>query len=283
MAGFADRFAAEGNYATAISVARGVLVEYEERAIRDPAAYRPLVDRTRTRIEQLTARAVAEGADTEPRPSAFTLALVASASPEPTPEDEAVIARAKAEAERSGMTAYVNETLAGMAALRDADPVPGGDPRAQALTAGFERTIGRESRRRRVDATVYEAAVTAQVVPTRPERNLARRFARQSALLRRLGRERDAVTAAGEAVARYRERTDLDEDEKGYYAYSLVQVGEYRLGRGDVASARHGSFSGPIGEPGSMPAGWGLPIVLSPHEWRRLRRRLVGLARRLRR
>lgn len=342
MEGVVDHFTAEGNYAMAINAAGTVLREYEEQAAGDPGAYQPLVDRIKAKIERLTAEARAVGADTELRPSAFTQALIAVANPHPTPEDEAVIAAAKAAAEAEGMSGYVNETLAGMAAAARA-PDTRSDPRlAQSLarTAEFERTIQRDSRRRGVDGSVYEAAVTAAVLPMSPAGNLARRFARQAALLRRFGHEKDAMTAAGEAMRRYRDRDDLDDDEKGYFAYSMVEVVETRLARGDVPGARNvaaaamdlmieyrhrmiptgipdlvrngvllaecharlgdtpaaqqvlvdmttladtldASFGGPVGEPGTMPTGWGLPVVPSQKEWRALRKRLARLSRRL--
>lgn len=334
--GVIDQFAADGNYAMAINTARTVLSEYEEAAAEDSGAYQPLVERTRAKIERLTAEANAAGADTELRPSAFAQALVTSANPTPTPEDEAVIAEARAEAAAEGMSGYVDEALAGMAAV----PTGPRDAVSHTRTADFERTIRRDSTRRGVDGSVFEAAMTANTVPTTPDSNLARRFARQGALLRRFGHDKDAMIAAGEAVRRYHERAELDEDEQGYYAYSLVLVVEARVARGDINGARFAaatamdlmiehrrrliptgipdmvrnaillaecaarlgdlaaarqsavdattladsldaSFGGPIGEPGTMPVGWGLPIILSPKEWRTLRKRLARVSKRL--
>ncbi|MEU4160401.1 hypothetical protein [Actinoplanes sp. NPDC026670] len=41
-------------------------------------------------------------------------------------------------------------------------------------------------------------------------------------------------------------------------------------------------YGGPTGgEPGAMPDGWGLPIVVSPSEWKHLRKQLANLARKL--
>lgn len=182
-------------------------------------------------------------ADPQFQPSAFTRALIAAANPNPTPEDLAIIAQAKAEAAEQGMSDYVNEALAGIAAAAssNADPAAasGADnDRAQALTVEFEQLIKRERQRAKdVDGTTYEAVITASVLPTTPDRNLARRFARQSALLRRFGRHGEAVSAAAEACERYVDRTDLDDAEKGYYAYSMLLVAEDHLARRDVERA----------------------------------------------
>nr|MDT0656422.1 hypothetical protein [Micromonospora sp. DSM 115978] len=209
------------------------------------------------------------------------------------------------------------------------------------LSSAYQQRIEHVRRRaRRVDHTTYEAVLTANALPLAPDRDLARRFARQSALLHRFGQHREAVAAAVESSRRYQALPDLDDTERGYLAYSLLLVAEDLVERADSERALrpagvvadlfarfrdqmspHGvpdlvrarltlarcradlgmadaaapparearreiellvaAHGGPVGEPGSMPAGWGLPVVPTARQWRRLRRLVARTARRL--
>ena len=212
-------------------------------------------------------------------------------------------------------------------------------PHAEALvrTIEFDGQI-RDARRgrKRAHASVDTVVAECAAMPTATDRDLARKFAVQSALGRALGLRELAVAAAGETGRRIADETDLDAADDGYAAYSglvvaewfheqrqpdsvrrvasgamdrfvehralvtparipdlvrcglllgeaLVQLGRWPEARqvlGDVAYvADHleTSFGGPVGEPGSMPPGWGLPVVPTAKEWKATRKRLDKL------
>jgi hypothetical protein len=296
--GFVDELAGRGEWSQAVTLARSVLTEYEMEAEADPAGYAALVERARARLRSLLDEAEAEGAETEPRPSAFARSYVAADNASRAP-DTAALARA----------AEFDDHI------RDA-------------------RLGRKRVHPTVDAVIAECAD----LPTSDDRELARKSAVQSALGRALGQKELAVSAAGETGRRIADETDLDAVDDGYAAYcgltvaewfrerkephsvqrvasramdrfvehralltparipdlvrcglvlgeALVQLGRWGEARqvlGDVAFVADQldtSLGGPVGDPGSMPPGWGLPVVPTAKEWKATRKRLHKLHR----
>lgn len=297
-----DELAVREEWSNAVTLARTVLTEYELEAETDPEGYAPHVARAKMRLATLLDTAAAAGAEPAPGPSDFARSLVADVE-ESRPPEAAAVARA---AEFDGL-------------VRD----------------------GRR-RQRNVHASVDAVIAECAAMPTATDRELARKFAVQSALGRVLGQQELAVAAAGEAGRRLADETGLGAADDGYAAYSGLTVAEwfrdlkqpdsvrnvasramdrfveYRelltpfrlpdlvrcglvlgealvvLGRreearqvlGDVALVAdqlEKSFGGPVGEPGSMPPGWGLPVVPTPKEWKATLKRLHKLHPRPRR
>jgi hypothetical protein len=295
--GFVDELAGRGEWSQAVTLARSVLTEYEMEAETDPEGYAPLVERASARLRSLLDEAAAQGAETQPGPSAFARSLVAAVEGSRAP-DAAALARA---------AEFDDE-------IRDA-----------------------RRRRKRVHPSVDAVIAQCADLPTSDELELARKFAVQSALGRALDRKELAVGAAGEAGGRiadsdldtvddgyaaycgltvaewFRERREPHSVQRvasramdrfvehralvtpacvpdlvrcglvlGEALVQLGRWGEARQVLGDVAfiaDKLDATFGGPVGEPGCMPPGWGLPVVPTAKEWKATRKQLRKLHR----
>jgi hypothetical protein len=317
---FIDVLAASGEWRSAIDAARSVLASYEEGARTDPEAYAPLVERSRARLERLVAEAGRRGEPTAPEPGEFARRIVVqveserafprgAADPADGPRRIIEIADPEGTARADGFDAAIRRARAD----RRRHVHPSVDQRI-AGCADLPTLTETELARKFAVQSALGRALGERLLALNAAGECARRIADRRDLgaaddgyaaycgltvaewFRDRRNARSAVGIAADAMERFVRHRGLQSPGG---LPDLVRCGAVlgetllRLGRRDearrtvgdvrlVADTLDRTFGGPVGEPGSMPPGWGLPVVMTDREWKSVVRLLHKLEAKLR-
>jgi tetratricopeptide (TPR) repeat protein len=175
------------------------------------------------------------GVNPAPEPSAFAKALVAASDPSGPPDRAELIAQARQEAQEQGLVDVFDQAVANMSA--HGASAPGGTPSAGSdMAVDFDRAITTTRMGLWLGDQTVELALHKALAPVSPER-LGEKYARQAAILLRLGQPEMAQAAAVAAVAQFRAMADVDGEDAGYFAYSALTAAEGLLEQGVIDQA----------------------------------------------
>jgi tetratricopeptide (TPR) repeat protein len=157
--------------------------------------------------------------------------MVAAAKPHRTAEDEALIAEAREKARQGGTLEAFDQLRSNLDALHDRDPAAGSE-----LADQLDEVIGTARIRTWIADPTFELALQKAFAPA-VRGGLGHKYARQAAVLLRLGDGASALTAAKAALTEFRALPEVDPDAAGLYAYSALTAAEALLAADEAEEA----------------------------------------------